>query len=307
MNLASSLRITRFIVRAQPQRDLRIESHAGSLLRGVFGSALRHLVCLTDAPTCTGCSMRRECLYSYYLETPIAPGGIARSISSGAPHPWLIEPPVGQSQWVAGSDFVFSFVLFGRAHDTLAYGLLAFRRALYQGLGPQRVPLEITGIRQEGEAEWSALEGFTPSPPAPVEPPPAPRAVRLELETPLRVVRRQNPLRPEELRFVDFFSTLQRRLGFLERLHEGVSSDWDYRAGREWAETCIWEGEDLSWLDQSRHSYRQGQSMIWGGVLGRYWLRDFPEALWAVLYRGQWTHAGKNASFGLGKYRLFWE
>ncbi len=282
-----------------------MDSHAGSLLRGVFGAALRRIVCLTDAPSCAGCSLQTRCTYSYFLETPIVEEGSLLGKSSAAPHPWLIEPPSGQTYWAAGSPLYFSFVLFGRAHDSLPLCLLAFRRALHQGLGPNRVPLEITGIRLQGDAEWTAVERFSPTLPGPVAPPAAPRSVRMVFETPLRIVRNQRPLRPEDLRFPDFFSALQRRLGLLEALHEGISTDWDYRAGMERAMHCPWEAMGVSWVEQKRYSSRQSRQMLWGGVIGQYRLHDVPEALWPILYRGQWTHAGKNASFGLGKYRLF--
>ena len=47
--------------------------------------------------------------------------------------------------------------------------------------------------------------------------------------------------------------------------------------------------------------------MALGGVVGQWHLHtnaDTLEQLWPWLWLGQWLHVGKNASFGLGGYRL---
>jgi hypothetical protein len=56
-------------------------------------------------------------------------------------------------------------------------------------------------------------------------------------------------------------------------------------------------------MDWIRYSSRQAQEMHLGGVLGSYRISNaYLEPLWPLLYLGQWTHAGKNTSFGLGQY-----
>ena len=63
----------------------------------------------------------------------------------------------------------------------------------------------------------------------------------------------------------------------------------------------------LRWFDWTRYSSRQQQEMALGGVVGQWHLHtnaDTLEQLWPWLWLGQWLHVGKNASFGLGGYRL---
>jgi len=62
---------------------------------------------------------------------------------------------------------------------------------------------------------------------------------------------------------------------------------------------------ELGWMDWTRYSSRQDTTMEMGGILGRFALsgRDL-EALWPYLWLGQWTHAGKAATMGLGRYRI---
>ena len=64
---------------------------------------------------------------------------------------------------------------------------------------------------------------------------------------------------------------------------------------------------DLRWHDWTRYSSRQQQEMTLGGVLGQWTLNGSSETLTTLrpwLWLGQWLHAGKNATFGLGGYTL---
>ncbi|MGK9451820.1 CRISPR system precrRNA processing endoribonuclease RAMP protein Cas6 [Acidithiobacillus caldus] len=224
---------------------------------------------------------------------------------SAAPHPWLLEPPEGPARFAADETFQFGFLLFGHAHAHLGLCLLAFRRAFAKGLGPRRAVLELEAIRREDEHEWSAVECYLAPPPRAMAAPPASSTLTIHFETPVRILRQKHVLSPDTLEFSDFFSSLQRRLGLLEILYEGnPSSDWDYRGALAAAGSCRWHGEALDWVHWERYSYRQERAMAWSGVVGRYRLTDLPARLWPVLYRGQWTHAGKNASFGYGRYCL---
>jgi hypothetical protein len=44
--------------------------------------------------------------------------------------------------------------------------------------------------------------------------------------------------------------------------------------------------------------------MQFGGLVGQWVLEGPLESFLAVLHVGQWTHVGKNATFGFGGYRL---
>lgn len=303
MSLGSRLRITRYHLRARVAGDLVLRDDPGSVFRGAFGTALRSLVCVTGASDCRGCPLTAECPYAFFMETP-APEGTLLAGAPAAPHPWVLEPPPGPARWRAGETLTLSFVLFGRAHDTLEICLRAFARAFAVGLGPRRIPLAITGIRADGDATWSPPGGFRPRPPAAPPVPPPPVRVIVEFETPLRLLREGRPLGPDSLGFADFLGALQRRLGLLEALHEGAASVWDYRTGLAEAASCPWDTDGLAVVRIGRCSGRRKRAVHRMGVRGRARLAVVPPALWPLLWRGQWTHVGKNAAFGLGRYRL---
>jgi hypothetical protein len=61
----------------------------------------------------------------------------------------------------------------------------------------------------------------------------------------------------------------------------------------------------LTWRDWTRYSSRQQTTMQMGGLTGRLGVDlGGHERLWPYLWLGQWTHAGKGTSMGLGRYRL---
>jgi CRISPR/Cas system endoribonuclease Cas6 (RAMP superfamily) len=61
----------------------------------------------------------------------------------------------------------------------------------------------------------------------------------------------------------------------------------------------------LTWQDWARYSSRQQQKIPMGGVVGSYLLNtNGLEPLWPFLWLGQWTHLGKGAVMGLGRYKI---
>ena len=68
--------------------------YKGSTFRGVFGSALKKVVCSLKRQECTKCLLRQRCLYSLVFETGIAINLPDNSKMSSPPHPYVIEPPL---------------------------------------------------------------------------------------------------------------------------------------------------------------------------------------------------------------------
>nr|WP_243385246.1 CRISPR system precrRNA processing endoribonuclease RAMP protein Cas6 [Caviibacterium pharyngocola] len=66
----------------------------------------------------------------------------------------------------------------------------------------------------------------------------------------------------------------------------------------------IQDQKQLRWQDWTRYSYRQKQKMKLGGVVGSWQLSNVPAEWVKLLYLGQWLHCGKNATFGLGRYKI---
>lgn len=305
MNDFADLKITQYEMQARVLAPLVLPEYTGSTLHGAFGAALRRLSCLTGMPQCQACSLRFSCAYSYCYETPVAVDSPLMRKYPSAPHPWLIDVDIGSGVWDVGDLFTFSWTLFGQAQKYAPQMLYTWKKALQEGLGKNRSALELIGIRHAGETVWQTPdripEGGTILPPMPTNP----GRLHLRFETPLRIQRNGQILGAEQLRFVDLLSALQRRLGLLCTFHETASaSEWDYKAALAMAEATPWHSIAASWWDWSRYSARQKQWMSWGGILGEYAIDALPDPLWPLIYQGQWTHVGKSAAFGLGRYRI---
>ena len=61
----------------------------------------------------------------------------------------------------------------------------------------------------------------------------------------------------------------------------------------------------LRWHEWTRYSSRQDALLQMGGLLGEITVAGADlSPFWPYLWLGQWTHAGKGTSMGLGKYRI---
>lgn len=129
----------------------------------------------------------------------------------------------------------------------------------------------------------------------------------LHIHTPLRLQHQGRPLRPSQLTPRVLVAAVARRAALVLEFHAG-QTQWGAQVPQlvQMAE-ALRDERDLHWHDWTRYSSRQQQEMTLGGVMGRWVLRGSPEtlaALWPWLWLGQWLHAGKNATMGLGGYTL---
>jgi len=139
--------------------DAVLPAYKGSTFRGVFGHALKKVVCALKRQDCGDCLLREKCLYPFVFE--IAPERTTSSpqVKSLAPvlenhqqynemgkkrivappHPYVIEPDLNrQTRYQAGEHFDFKLILFGRANDYLPYFIYAFHEMGKQGVGKGR-------------------------------------------------------------------------------------------------------------------------------------------------------------------------
>ncbi|MBF0141558.1 MAG: CRISPR system precrRNA processing endoribonuclease RAMP protein Cas6 [Magnetococcales bacterium] len=314
MDMASfSLPLARYRYEWIVRTELRLPEYAGSALRGVFGGWLRKLACLARQPECTGCTIVRSCPYALIFETP-APEVSAGERGFGVvPNPYVIEPPPwGRQVYAPGETLVFHQVLVGQALQRLPLVMLAWQRGMAHGVGPgngtadlHRVVLE--GVNAELEI-YNAAQGVIQDHPTEVTAPPweGGDRLRLALLTPTRIHKDGSPLGPGRLRPRDVLVALMRRISQMAAIHCGRSWPLDYTDLAEQA-TGIHGYGNLSWRDWTRRSSRQGQTMALGGVVGHWTLEGDLRSFWPFVTLGSWLHVGKNATFGLGGYRLMRE
>ncbi len=280
---------------------------AGSAWRGVLGHALKRLVCVARGIDCPDCLLYQSCVYPYIFETPPPPGAEKLSKYPAGPHPFVLAPPW---RFDGGEVYELGLTLFGRAHRYLAYVVHALRSSAREGLsGAPR--LELLSIRQQmAGGAWTQIFGqngerLTPLPPEIPAVPPLPARLRLVFETPLRLRDGDGLITPERFAFADLFRNLLRRVSLLTYFHTDTPLETDFRGLSQASRRLEWSRRRLDWRDWTRYSSRQQERLKMGGLVGEAELSgEGLEPFWPYLWLGQWTHAGKGTSMGLGRYRI---
>ena len=314
MNTHETFPLARYRLEFQVTRTIRLPDYAGSMLRGAFGHALRKLACMTRQKECHGCSLAGTCPYPAIF-APMPPATHDLQKFSQIPVPYIIEPPDwGAAVLQTGDTLSFHIVLIGRALHNLPLIILAWRRALTRGVGADDGTAELlrvihcTGSAMSNEVEIYRPENGNITPHQ--------QAIELHNEgddrmtcatlhfyTPLRLQKNGHALGPERLDARTLLMALVRRASLLAEFHANgpLLDDFSELLTQS---TDIRDHKKLVWLDWTRYSSRQQQKMSLGGVIGSWGLEGNLTALAPFLHLGEWLHVGKEAAFGLGRYRL---
>ena len=303
--MLSSLPIVRYQFTFVVTEPIQFPQYAGSTLRGAFGRALRKIACMTKQAECKGCPLYRTCPYTNIFETP-APTEHELQKFSQVPNGYMIEPPDwGERVYISGEKLQFSLVLFGRLIDQLPLIAFAFKRAFEYNVGRGKAHLlDISAFNENAEKFEPILvngniiehhksvkfpECFTNN-------------AEIEISTPLRLQENSKPLNEKEINVERFFISLAKRIALLSEFHF-KPFDLDFESLKNQI-AQIEDKKYLKWQDWTRYSSRQDQKMKLGGVVGKWQFKNLSLELSKLLYIGQWLHCGKNATFGLGKYRI---
>lgn len=306
MTLPLSFSVFRFDF--QSDEPPALPAYAGSAWRGALGHALKRTVCIVHDTPCPQCLLYRSCTYPYVFETPPPPDSTKMRRYQAAPHPFVLglQPPEGTGV------YRLDLTLFGKANQLLPYFVHALAKAGKSGVGKRRQVFRLQAIYQAVSfdvSDWRLIHesggSLASFPSSSTVVPKLPEALRIELTTPLRIKRDEHLVTPETFRFSDLFGALLRRISMLSYFHGDTPLDTDFSGLTRMAQTVKLEAPQLHWHDWTRYSSRQKTTMEMGGLLGHFELSGADLApFWPYLWTGQWTHAGKGTSMGLGQYRI---
>lgn len=291
--------IARYRLQFQVSEPFSLPEYAGSALRGAFGRSLRRIACMTKQADCKGCPLYRSCPYTNIFETP-APISQSLQKFSQAPNGYIIEPlEWGEKHYQQGDIFAFDLVLFGRLISQLALIIFAFKRGLAYNLAGGKA--ELSDVLFQGQSVLN--NGVIVEHSVVLELPSLlPTHLTIELDTPLRLQNNGVPLNESYIHKERFFIGLAKRLALLSEFHDKPIS-LDFEQIKQDIQQ-VHDHKQLHWQDWTRYSSRQKQKMHLGGVMGQWQFENLSPTLAKLLYLGQWIHCGKNATFGLGKYRI---
>ncbi len=287
--------------------------YRGATFRGAFGYAYREISCALRRKECGDCLLRTHCAYPYVFETAPRPGAKVMPGYNRVPNPYVISPDIEdrRSSVKPGEEFSFDLVLIGqKARELLPYFVYALDRMGEAGIGKGKGKARVARIEAENDSGAYEVicrggEGTirTCSARRLREDPPAARRIVLRFQTPLRI-KTQGGL-CTRLDFSTLVRSLFRRAGLLSYFHCGGAPPWerDIRPLLDEAAAVSADTDEMRWHEWERYSTRQKTAMTFGGLMGRVVFEGEGLGAFLPLLRvGELVHAGKNTTFGLGRY-----
>ena len=311
MNLLQNFRFARYDVNLKATSTIVLPPYAGSTLRGGFGHAFRKMVCTQGPIDCRDCALNAVCPYPYIFETAPFEGATQLRTYGDVPRPFVIDPLDTRGEYNRGESFKFRLTLIGRAIDYLPYFMVSFRELGEAGIGRGRGRFQMSKVvNEEGESIYDGETQIVQN---------RSNALRFDeiryeaasLPHDLLTVHLLNPARithngqlTDKLPFHLFWRRLIGRISALAYFHCGESLELDFKGLIAQAETVETVESSLRWKDWTRYSSRQNQKMQFGGLVGSVIYAGDLAAFLPYVALGTYLHVGKNATFGLGKYRV---
>jgi len=304
--------LARYKLRFRVVNEIQLASYAGSALRGAFGHALMLLSGLEKSDIEQKNSVYIYSAYAAVFE-PLANNGIGLLTSlSDRPVSYIIEAPVGGAKHYAVGDFLeFDIVLIDTALQHLGTIILAWRRALMNGLGRNKAGkaelIEVLHCTQNGQISvYSEAHpilkphDYTLNIPSYNQP----QTLHLVFNTALRLQRKGKIVGLNELTPGLLLRNLIRRVSFYwQLLNPEKPLELDVQHLNSLADEV--QGiKHLSLKKWRRYSSRQNNFMELNGWQGHWLLQQVPSELLPFVWLGQFLHVGKNTSFGLGGYEI---
>ncbi|QTA80244.1 CRISPR-associated endoribonuclease Cas6 C-terminal domain-containing protein [Desulfonema limicola] len=289
-----------------------LPKYKGSTFRGVFGHALKKVVCALKNQECINCMLRTQCIYPLVFETPTVRSPPENSNISAVPHPFVIEPPMTlQTEFYKNDSFNFNLLLFGDMNNNLPYFIYAFDQMGKAGVGTKingsRGSFSLNKVIYMDKTIYSDMEKKL----AMTQPLEnlwkhysenlynQVSRIQLTLETPLRF-KRNNRL-SDELPFHVLVRLMLRRVSSLMTCYGSGEPLIDYKELVKKAEHVQVENSNFQWFDWQRYSTRQEQKMSMGGIAGTVIYKGELDEFMPLIDFCTKVHIGKQTTFGLGK------
>lgn len=311
------LKYGRYAFTCEFENDAILPPYKGSTLRGIFGHALKRVVCALKKQDCADCLLSNRCIYPTVFEiSEKAHESTVRKRIAQPPHPYVIEPTTdAKTHYRKGDLLSFSLLLFGAACDNLPYFIYAFEQIGSIGIG-KRVEgksgmFTLKDVRTDHEMIYAKSEGKIRKQPGAWEISADSLTgemesesidVSLELITPLRL-KYQNGLKAD-LPFDVLTRAMLRRISSLCNYHGEGEPELDYRGLVARAKEVAVKESHIGWYDWRRYSNRQEQAMMMGGMVGKITYENVSGEYLPLLRFCELAHLGKQTTFGLGKIKV---
>jgi CRISPR/Cas system endoribonuclease Cas6 (RAMP superfamily) len=295
--------------------DAQLPQFKGSTFRGVFGRALKKVVCALKTQECSQCLLKQRCVYALVFETPISTETAEGSRIAAQPHPFVIEPPLGTETCLSkGAPFNFHLLLFGDANRNLPYFIYAFEQIGQTGIGKRingkRGRFTLEEVKTGTEPIYASMDQKLTIGEAfdsiflkePEHSPEDVSTLTVRMITPMRL--KFNNRLKADLPFHVLVRAMLRRVSSLFESYGNGEPDMDYRGLVKRAMDVQVVDDNLSWYDWKRYSFRQDESMLMGGMVGAVTYEGNLGEYLPLIEFCEKVHLGKQTAFGLGKFEV---
>jgi len=310
------MRFGRYVFSCVFKDDAILPEYKGSTFRGLFGHALKKVVCALKREDCRDCLLRSRCVYALVFETtPPSAANAGKARIAAPPHPYVISPvATPQTRYRQGESFDFTLLLFGQANDYLPYFVYAFAQIGQAGVGKsikgKRATFSLEKVIAGGEIAYSAdcgkiVEGQFAHELLLTDAPDEQRTadvLEINLLTPLRL-KYDNHLEAS-LPFHILVRAALRRISSLMAAYGAGEPALDYRGLVARARDIRILSSSLRWFDWQRYSNRQDQAMLMGGMIGKVSYEGNLGEFLPLIRFCEKVHLGKQTTFGLGKFSM---
>ncbi len=267
----------------------------GAIVRGSIMYKGKKLLCAnTKLFDCKRCILAEKCTYARLFET-IRPkkSAIMRKYKE-IPHPFVLTPII------KGNEMNVFITLFGEYIEYFPYFYLIFRSlekdknfSLISIKNFDKEILKEDHISSNFEVRrFSRINFGVPA-----------SEISIEFLTPLRIKSNGKYVNQTNLKFKHIAKNLIRRLSLLSYFYGSIWAA-DFKKLIELAEDIKIKQSSLGWLEMERYSLRQKKYISMGGIVGNITFSGNISPFYKLLKIGEYTHIGKNTSFGHGYYKI---
>ena len=273
----------------------------GTTLRGGFGHIFKKIICLTKEKNCSRCFLVYTCPYSYIFQTPLPPDSLVFRKTKDIPRPFVFS--------LNNEKYSFDLILIGKGTQYLPYFLLVFDALGKKGIGKNRVKFSLEEVKDgEGRIVYSGKDKLL-SPSFKIytweefqKGHFSGKTILIRFLSPLRIKEKKKLIK--EITFSLFIRSLVRRISLLSYFHCNFPLWSNLEPLLSFADRVKVKERNLTWKEISRYSTRQKERMKLGGVVGEIVFEGEVEPFLPLLRIGEFVHAGKGTTFGLGKYKI---
>lgn len=232
--------------------------------------------------------------------------------SMNIPQPYVVvntDNPAGIVN--VGEQITMELSLFGEAWRVLPILVPAIDRAcehLALGKGSGHIRLEDIDYRWINEMQkgWQELPSLN------IQPinknifiPPCPDKINMKFVTPLRLIKKQKRIHPENFDWPFLLRGLIQRIANISYFHQNLDLHKNLDDIKQLLDSMIVES-NLKNKRLKRFSNRQKKYVYLDGLMGdiNVFFKPSHIELWPMIWLGQYTHCGKACVMGMGRYKI---